>query len=98
MSDEEYLHAVKIWNDVNMKNMSDYHNYYLKKDVLLLADIFEKFISRSLEIYKLDPSHYYSSPGVNLNAMLKIRQVKLKLISDIGMHLFIERRMIDEIS
>lgn len=98
MSDEEYLHAVKIWNDVNMKNMSDYHNYYLKKDVLLLADIFEKFISRSLEIYKLDPSHYYSSPGVNWNAMLKIRQVKLKLISDIGMHLFIERRMIDEIS
>ena len=98
MSDEEYLHAVKIWNDVNMKNMSDYHNYYLKKDVLLLADIFEKFISRSLKIYKLDPSHYYSSPGVNWNAMLKIRQVKLKLISDIGMHLFIERRMIDEIS
>ena len=81
-----------------MKNMSDYHNYYLKKDVLLLADIFEKFICRSLEIYKLDPSHYYSSPGVNWNAMLKIRQVKLKLISDIGMHLFIERRMIDEIS
>ena len=98
MSDEEYLHAVKIWNDVNMKNMSDYHNYYLKKDVLLLADIFEKFISRSLEIYKLDPSHYFSSPGVNWNAMLKITQVKLELISDIGMHLFIERRMIDEIS
>ena len=79
MSDEEYLHAVKIWNDVNMKNMSDYHNYYLKKDVLLLADIFEKFISRSLEIYKLDPSHYFSSPGVNWNAMLKITQVELRI-------------------
>ena len=81
-----------------MKNISDYHNYYLKKDVLLLLDVFEKFISRSLEIYKLDPSHYFSSPGVNWNAMLKITQVKLELISDIGMHLFIERRMIDEIS
>ena len=81
-----------------MKNISDYHNYYLKKDVLLLLDVFEKFISRSLEIYKLDPSHYFSSPGVNWNAVLKITQVKLELISDIDMHLFIERRMIDEIS
>ena len=81
-----------------MKNMSDYQNYYLKKNVLLLADVFEKFISRSLEICKLDPSHYFSSPGVNWNAILKITQVKLELISDIGMHLFIERRMIDEIS
>ena len=81
-----------------MKNMSDYQNYYLKKNVLLLADVFEKFISRSLEIYKLDPSHYFSSPGVNWNAVLKITQVKLELISDIDMHLFIERRMTDEIS
>ena len=81
-----------------MENISDYHNYYLKKDVLLLLDVFEKFISRSLEIYKLDPSHYFSSPGVNWNAVLKIMQVKLELISDIDMHLFIERRMIDEIS
>ena len=81
-----------------MENISDYHNYYLKKDVLLLLDVFEKFISRSLEIYKLDPSHYFSSPGVNWNAVLKIMQVKLELISDIDMHLFMERRMIDEIS
>ena len=81
-----------------MKNISDYHNYYLKEDVLLLLDVFEKFISRSLEIYKLDPSHYFSSPGVNWNAVLKITQVKLELISDIDMHLFIERRMTDEIS
>ena len=62
-----------------MKNMSDYQNYYLKKNVLLLADVFEKFISRSLEIYKLDPSHYFSSPGVNWNAMLKITQVELRI-------------------
>ena len=62
-----------------MKNMSDYQNYYLKKNVLLLADVFENFISRSLEIYKLDPSHYFSSPGVNWNAMLKITQVELRI-------------------
>ena len=61
-----------------MKNISDYHNYYLKKDVLLLLDVFEKFISRSLEIYKLDPSHYFSSPGVNWNAVLKNNASKIR--------------------
>ena len=45
-----------------MKNMIDYHNLYLKKDVLFLADVFEKFTSESLNFYKLDPSHYFSSP------------------------------------
>ena len=46
-----------------MKNMVDYHDYYLKKDVLLLADLFEKLTSESLKFYKLDPYHYFSSAG-----------------------------------
>ena len=37
--------------------MGDYHDLYLKTDVFLLADVFEEFISRSLEFYKLDPSY-----------------------------------------
>ena len=44
VSDKEYLTCIKIWNEFNMKNMGDYHDHYLKKDVLLLADVFEKFI------------------------------------------------------
>ena len=43
--------------------MGDYHDRYLKKDVLLLADVFEKFIDTYLMFYGLDPSHYFSSPG-----------------------------------
>ena len=43
MSDEEYLTCIKIWNKFKVKNMGDYHDHYLKKDVLLLADVFEKF-------------------------------------------------------
>ena len=49
MSDEEYLTCSKIWNKFGMKNMSDYHDHYLKKDVLLLADVFEKFTSTCLK-------------------------------------------------
>ena len=47
----------KIWNEVNMKNMGDYYDHYLKKDVLLLADVFEKFIDTCLKFYRLDPCH-----------------------------------------
>ena len=74
-----------------MKNMADYHDHYLKKDVLLLADVFEKFTSESLKFYKLKPSHYFSSPGLSWDAMLKMTGIKLELISDIDKHLFIEK-------
>ena len=59
--------------------------------MLLLADVFEKFISESLKFYKLDPSHCFSSPGLNWDAMLKIIGIKFELISDIDKHLFIEK-------
>ena len=81
-----------------MKNMGDYHDHYLKKDVLLLADVFEEFTSKSLKLSKLDPSHYFSSPGLSWNAMLLMTGIKLKLISDINMHLFIEKRLREGIS
>ena len=48
----------------NVNNMGDYHDYYLKKNFLLLTDVFEKFTSEPLKFYKLDPSHYFSSPGL----------------------------------
>ena len=72
--------------------MTDYHNHYLKKDVLLLAYVLEKFINMYLtNFYKLDPSRYFSSPGLSWNAMLKMTGMKLELISDINMNLFIEK-------
>ena len=74
-----------------MKNMSDYHDHYLKKDVLLLADVFEKFIDTCLKFYGLDPCHYFSSPGLSWDAMLKMTGVKFKKISDIDKYLFIEK-------
>ena len=63
----------------------------LKKDVLLLADVFEKFISTCLKYYELDPCHYFSSPGLSWDAMLKMTDVKLEKISDIDKYLFIEK-------
>ena len=59
-----------------MKNMSDYHDYYLKKDELLLPDVFEKFIGTCLKFYGLDPWHYFSSAGVSWDGILKMTGVK----------------------
>ena len=91
ISDEDSLTCNKIWNEFNMKNMGDYHDHYLKKDVLLLADVFEKFIDTCLKFYKLDPCHYFSSPGLSWDAMLKMTGVKLEKIFDIDMYLLIEK-------
>ena len=71
--------------------MGDYHDHYLKKDVLLLADVFGKFINTCLKYYRLDSCHYFSSPGLNCNAMLKMTDTKLEKISDIDKYLFNEK-------
>ena len=71
--------------------MGDYHDHYLEKDVLLLTDAFEKFISTRIKNYELDPCHYFSSPGLSRDEMLKMTDVKLEKISDIDKYLFIEK-------
>ena len=87
----EYLSCTKIWNEFNMKNMGNYHDHYLKNSVLLLADVFEKLIDTCLKFYKRDPCHYFSSPVLSWDAMLKMACVRLEKISDIDMYLFIEK-------
>ena len=59
---------------------------------MLLADVFEKFVYTSLKFYKPDPCHYFSSPGLSWNAMLKLTGAKLEKISYIDMYLFFEKR------
>ena len=81
----------KMWIMFNNKNMGDYHDNYLKKAVLLLADVFERFIITCLKYYELDPCHYFSSTGLSWDAMLKMTGIELEKISDIDKDLFIEK-------
>ena len=76
-----------------MNSMGDYHDLYVKTDVLLLADVFENFIKTCLDYYRPDPSHYLISRGLSWDSMLKMTGVELELISDIDMHLFFEKGM-----
>ena len=69
ISDEQSLHLQNFWNIFNFNTLEDFHNHYFKKDILLLADAFEKFISTCLKYYGVDPCHYFSVPGLSWDAM-----------------------------
>ena len=73
--------------------MGKYHGLYLKSDVLLLVDIFENFRTTCKQCYGLDPCHYFTSPGLSWDAMLKMTDIKLELITDVDMFQFIENGM-----
>ena len=98
ISEKGYLKAVNVWNVFKMNTAGDYHDLYLKTDVLLVANVFEKFINTCLDYYGLHPCHYFSSVGLSWDAMLKMTGIKLDLISDIDMHLSIEKEIRGDIS
>ena len=91
ISDEQYLHLKNICKIFNLKTFEDFHNHYLKKYILLLAESFEKFICISLKCYNLDPCHYLSAPGLSWDAMLKMTKVKVEKISDPDKYLFLNK-------
>ena len=90
VSDDDYNHAKKVWKEFGIKNLGEYHDLYLKSDVLLLADVFEEFRKNSLENYSLDPAWYYTSPGLSWDALLKHSGAKLELLSDVDILLLFE--------
>ena len=83
-TDEEYKHAKKVWKTFDIKTMGGYDDLYLKSDVLLLADVFENFRKACLLDYKLDPCHFFTSPGLSWNTMLKMNNIKLELMTNVN--------------
>lgn len=91
ITDSEYQHAQNVWLKFDIKSIGEYSDLYLKTDVLLLAEVFETFRKNSLNSYKLDPAHYFTTPGLSWDAMLFHTKIRLELLTDIDMLLFIER-------
>lgn len=91
ISDEEYNLAKTVWNEFDIKDLGEYSDLYLKIDVLLLADVFQNFRTTCLRLYGLDPAQYYTPPGLSWDAMLKFTKVRLELLTDVDMLLFIEK-------
>ena len=93
VNDKEYKKSVNVWKVFKIKKLGEYHDMYLKTDVLLLVNVFEKFFETCLNYYRLDPCHYFSSPGLSWDTMLKMTKIKLQKIHDVTMHIFIEKGM-----
>ena len=93
ISDEDYLHAQKVWDVFKIKNLGEYHDLYVLSDTSLLADVFENFWNMCLNIYELDPIHFVSAPGLAWQPCLKKTGVKLELIADYDIILMIEERI-----
>lgn len=91
VTDEEYERAKEVWRVFECKKFGDYSDLYLKSDVLILCDVFEHFRGISLKQYKLDPAHYYTSPGLSWDAMLRFTKVELELLTDIDMVNFFKK-------
>ena len=64
IADECYGHAQKVWDALNIKNLGEYYDLYVQSDTALLADVFENFRDKCIEIYELDPAHFLSAPGL----------------------------------
>ena len=88
---EDCIHAQKLFEELKIKNLREYHDIYVQSDTLLLADVFDNFRKKCIEIYELDPAHFLSAPGLAWQAYLKKRGVKLELLTDINMLLMIEK-------
>src|SRR5271154_75786 len=91
ISQDDYQYAQKVWKTFGCKNLGEYHDLYLKTDVLSLADIWIQLRKMSMEYDGLDPSHYVSLPAYSWDAMLKMTGVKIELFTEMAKHDFIEK-------
>ena len=91
ITDDDYRHAKKVSKKFSNKNLGDYHDLYVQSDTLLLADVFENFRNKCIEIYEFDPAHFLSAPGLAWQACLKKTKVKLELLTDVHMLLMVEK-------
>ena len=90
ISEKDYQHACKVWNEFGLKNVGDYHDLYLETNVILLANVFKSFRKVCLDNYGLDPAHFYTASRLAWKACLKKTGVNLELLQDPGMLLMFE--------
>ena len=90
-TDAHYAHAERVCKHFEIKNIGKYHNLHVQSNTLLLADVFEHFRNICIEIYKLDPGHFLSSPGLTWQTAFKKTKVKLDFLTDIKLLLMVEK-------
>ena len=91
ISEDQYKHGLKVWKAFELRNLGEYHDLYLKTDVMLLTDVFESFRVSAINNYGLDPANgYFTLPNFGWDAILKLTGVKLEQLTDIDKYLMCE--------
>ena len=84
-TEEDYSRVKEIWKAFNCKNFGEYHDIYLKTDVLLLSSVFQNYRDLNYDNFQIDPTHYLTAPSLSWACMLKSTEIKLELIRDVDM-------------
>ena len=79
ISDADYKHANNVFEKFNLNNLGDYHDFYVRRDTLLLPDVFENFSNACLNNYELDTAHFISLPGLAWQTCLKKNQCRVRV-------------------
>ena len=90
ISDVKYVHAQNVSKPFSCQTLGDYHDVYLKSDVLILAHVFENFGKFCLKEYSLDPAHFLAESQLSYTALLNFTEVRLELLSGLDMYTFLE--------
>ena len=90
IDDIDYRHGNNVFKRFKLKNVGEYHDLYVQRDTLLLADVFKNLRNKCLEVYELDPAHFLSLPGLAWQACLKKTNIELELLTDYDMLLMVE--------
>ena len=90
-TDKDYAHAQKVFKELKLKNLVDYHDLYVQSDTLFLADVLGNFRNKFIKINELDPAHFLSAAGLACQACFKKVELKLELLTDINMLLTAEK-------
>ena len=93
IDDIDYRHGNNVFKIFKLKNLGVYHDLYVQSDTLLLADVFENFKNKCLEVYELDPAHFLSLPGLAWQECLKKTNIELELLTGYDMLLMAEERI-----
>ena len=90
IEDIDYRHGNKVFKIFKLNNLGEYHDLCVQSDTLLLADVFENFRNKCLEVYELDPAHFLSLPGLTWQSCLKKTNIELELLTDYDILLMVE--------
>ena len=91
ITNKDYEHVKKVFEVFEIKHLDEYHDLYVQCDTFLIADVFEIFRNRCIEIYGFDPAHFLSAPGLAWQACLKRTKVKFELLTVVHMLLMVEK-------